>query len=467
MSSKIHEAAAGAARLAAWALALAGLAIGCARGPGAPRAAAPGADRSPKEAARPAPRPGCFVALPGEDLYGANEDASSFDLAFSTGEVVGGAPIDVATKERQPDFGDGDIHLEAPPDGVKLLLRAPLRAWVLGPTEERCEPVAAAAKATPSAPRAALPSPETRAWARGLKQKVGSPPVKAARVPRPAADELMQLVSGVRAGATLRWVRLLAPGPGEAGPSLLVAAHFDRRAAEPLAVGTAMSDTPFTIGMLLVLLADDGRAYGVHDVFEGRMHSDAPWNFSNPISLDDDEHGETILVAPNVEASGEVVDGVVVALTSWKTLSHVAVWPMAAIPARQFSCFGRVDGRPALLQGVESGGRGEPLVHGFVADAGGHLVRSPSIFAQLMAVARDPSSFGPAHSVSYATMGPSTPLEPPELRLCPGDGRRLDLSAEGDGIYTRYWRLSATRAGVGRTKNVVDLSATNPLPEVH
>lgn len=465
MSSIHRRSWARAARRSSWA-ALAALALGCAHGPGSPLAAAPGSDRAPKEAARPAARPGCFVALPGEGMHGGNEDATSFDLAFSTGEVVGGAPIDVAGQERQRDFGDGDTHIEAPPGGVKLRLRAPLRVWVLGPAEERCEPTAAPAKATPPAPRGTAPAPEARAWARGLKQKLGGPPVKAARVPAPAAGELMQLVSGVRAGTTLRWVRVLAPGPGEAGPTLLVAAHFDRRAAEPLAVGTAMSDSPFTLGMLLVLLADDGRAYGVRDVFEGRMHSDAPWNFANPVSLDDDEHPDTVLVAPNVGAAGDVSDGVVVALTSWKTVSHVAVWPMDAIPARQFSCLGRVDGRPALLLGVEAGSRAGPLVHGFVADAGGHLARSASIFAQLMAAARDPSLFGPAHAVSYATLGHSTPLDPSELRLCPGDGQRLDLSAEGEEIFARYWRLSTTRAGVGRTQHVVDLSAPNPPPRL-
>jgi hypothetical protein len=103
-------------------------------------------------------------------------------------------------------------------------------------------------------------------------------------------------------------------------------------------------------------------------------------------------------------------------------------------------------------------------VQGFVADAGGHLVRTPSVFAQLMANARDPAAFGPPHAVSYATMGPDTPMEPAELRLCPGDGQRLDLSAEGEGIFTRYWRLSTTRAGVGRAVNVVDLSVSNRPP---
>lgn len=285
-------------------------------------------------------------------------------------------------------------------------------------------------------------------------------------MPRPAADELMQLVSGVRAGATLRWVRVLAPGAGEAGPALLVAAHFDRQAAEPLEVGTATSGAPFTLGMVLVLLADDGHGYGVHDVFEGRMHSDAPWSFANPVSIDDDEHPDTVLVAPNAAVGGEVSDGVVVALTSWKTISHVAVWPMAAIPARQFSCFGRVDGRPALLQGVEMTSGREPVVRAFVADSRGHLVRAPSVYAQLMAAAHEPRTFVPAHAVSHATSSQGAPLTPSELRLCPGDGAHLDLSAERDGVFSRYWRLSTTHAGVGRTKNVVDLSAPHLPPQL-
>lgn len=106
--------------------ALAGLAIGCAHGiPPSPRAVAPGADRAPKEAALPAPRPGCYVALPGEDTHYVNEDGGSFDLGFATGVIVGRAPVDVAGQEKQRNFADGEIYIEAPPDGVKLRLRRP------------------------------------------------------------------------------------------------------------------------------------------------------------------------------------------------------------------------------------------------------------------------------------------------------------------------------------------------------
>jgi len=415
--------------------------------------AVPPAEPPSKEG--PGPGKVCFTTLPTEGQHGGNEDATSFDLAFTTVHVRGGAPVKVLSTMKASDFGDGEIYIKAAPGEKKLLLHSPMKAFFHGPAVKRCEAARLPAKLAPPEARAKISAPETRAWA--SKLKAGGSPIRAKRVPHAAAEELRQLIAKAKAGTTLRWVRVLAPPAGSSGPSLLVAAHFDRQRATLLEEGETGVEA--SIGMLLVLLADDGSSYGLLDSLEGRLHVDAPWGFSDSIPLDDDEHPDTILRAPTLV--GETVhEGLIVALTSWRRVSLFSIYSWEEPPPRELSCFARVDGRPAFLMAIEGPSGSESLVKAFVADATGHFSPASSLYAQSLAWSSQTDLFTPPFSNSEGIEAHAHTLDGWERALCPGGGEYLDLRRIERGfIYAkRYWRFSTTAEGVGRKQGVVDLT---------
>ena len=78
--------------------------------------AVPPAEPPSKEG--PGPGKVCFTTLPTEGQHGGNEDATSFDLAFTTVHVRGGAPVKVLSTMKASDFGDGEIYIKAAPGVV-------------------------------------------------------------------------------------------------------------------------------------------------------------------------------------------------------------------------------------------------------------------------------------------------------------------------------------------------------------
>lgn len=387
----------------------------------------------------------CFTALGGDELHGGHEDPTSFDLAFSSVEVAGLAPIEVAGQARLPDFSDGDIQIPAAPGATKLRLRSPVKGWFHGPAVQRCDAVPPAPAPTRPAPSATVPAPETRAWARTLR--AAGALVHGRRVPAPVAAELSALLA-LGAGASLRWVRALAPAEGEAGPALLVATHGDRRRATSLGGGDAGPSS--SLELRLSLLHDDGHAYGLADGLPARMHTDAAWELGPTVRIDDDPHPDTVLLAPVLD--GETIhDGLIVALTGWRTVSHVPLFVRDEPWDREAMCFGRVEGHPALFVAQP------PNVVAFVADATGHLARAQSLWGQVLAAASEPSSFTPIHT-NDGSRAQDGPLDGAELRACPGDGQSLDLTNPSGDKLLRVHRLALSKAAVGRTAGVIELT---------